>query len=212
MDSIDGWLLTLPSVLNKQKQTLVPVVRERTALVETRARLLQALGLERRPKTVATITEYLAAKGEKGHAPTAIGQTHIGGDSGDTPFKLSVNLYCFRVSAVPICPWPWGLWGQAHRARPRGPRVTILDALRDPHLFGGLPAFRDLASWQGWLAFLAASYGLPMTKAQLAAFRAHTGRQTPRPEGHSEVVAIVGRQAITLGGCSRRSAMTSSSS
>jgi hypothetical protein len=39
--------------------------------------------------------------------------------------------------------------------------VTILDALRDRRLFGALSAFRDLASWNAWRAFLAAVYGLP---------------------------------------------------
>ena len=37
IDSIDGWLLTLESVVNKRKRALVPVIKERTALVETRA-------------------------------------------------------------------------------------------------------------------------------------------------------------------------------
>jgi hypothetical protein len=73
--------------------------------------------------------------------------------------------------------------------------VTILDALRDPHLFGALLPFRDLASWQAWLTFLSAVYGLPMCESQIATFRAHTGRSAPRPSGYSEAVAIVGRQS-----------------
>ena len=40
--------------------------------------------------------------------------------------------------------------------------LTIVDALEDRALFGGLPAFRDLTSWRPWLAFLKAVYGLPM--------------------------------------------------
>jgi hypothetical protein len=64
IDSVDGWLLTLPSVVNKKKRTLVPVIKERTGLVETRARLLQALGLERRAKLLPTLAEYLAGKSE----------------------------------------------------------------------------------------------------------------------------------------------------
>jgi Terminase large subunit, ATPase domain len=73
--------------------------------------------------------------------------------------------------------------------------VNILEAFRHPHVFGSLPAFQDLGTWSAWGAFLAAIYGLPMTEAQLATFRAHTGCQTPRPEGYSEAVAIVGRQS-----------------
>jgi hypothetical protein len=70
IDSIDGWLMTLESIVLKRKKTLVPVVRERTALVETRARLLQALGLERRAKLPPSIHEYMAQHdaGKNAHA------------------------------------------------------------------------------------------------------------------------------------------------
>ena len=40
--------------------------------------------------------------------------------------------------------------------------VTIIDALKDRALFGGLPAFQDLTTWRPWIAFLRAVYGLPM--------------------------------------------------
>jgi hypothetical protein len=61
--------------------------------------------------------------------------------------------------------------------------MTILDALADPNLFGALAAFRELGPWRVWSAFIAAVYGLPMTDAQLVAFRTHTGRQAPNPAG-----------------------------
>ena len=35
----------------------------------------------------------------------------------------------------------------------RGEAVTIIEALRDPQLFGGLPAFRDLSTWKSWLVY-----------------------------------------------------------
>jgi hypothetical protein len=73
--------------------------------------------------------------------------------------------------------------------------LTILKALRDPQLLGALPAFRDLTSWSAWEAFLSAVYGLPMSEAQLATLRAHTGRTAPREGGYAEAVAIVGRQS-----------------
>jgi hypothetical protein len=69
--------------------------------------------------------------------------------------------------------------------------MTILDALADPNLFGALAAFRELGPWRVWSAFIAAVYGLPMTDAQLVAFRTHTGRQAPKPGGYAEAVAIV---------------------
>jgi hypothetical protein len=73
--------------------------------------------------------------------------------------------------------------------------VTILEALRDAHLLGALPAFRDLVTWAAWKSFLAAVYGLPMTEPELATFRQHTGRAAPREGGYAEAVAIVGRQS-----------------
>ncbi len=73
--------------------------------------------------------------------------------------------------------------------------LTILEALADPLLFGALPAFRDLATWRPWLAFLRAVYGLPMDEADLALFREHTGRETPRAGGYPEAVAVVGCQS-----------------
>ena len=41
--------------------------------------------------------------------------------------------------------------------------LTIVQALEDPALFGSLPAFKDLRSWERWLVFLKAVYGLVLT-------------------------------------------------
>ncbi len=52
--------------------------------------------------------------------------------------------------------------------------LTILGAMADPKLFGrwfGGP------SWRGWKVFLAALFGLPLTKPQLALYQRHTGRK-----------------------------------
>jgi hypothetical protein len=75
--------------------------------------------------------------------------------------------------------------------------LTIVDALRDPKLFGALLAFRDLSTWARWLVFLKATYGLALDEPEAAVFRQHTGRSTyaPPPGGWQEVVAVVGRQS-----------------
>ena len=75
--------------------------------------------------------------------------------------------------------------------------MTIIEALRDRRLFGALPAFQDLSSWQSWIVFLKAAYGLPMSGSEHTLFRQHTGRSeyTPPRGGWREVVAIVGRQS-----------------
>lgn len=75
--------------------------------------------------------------------------------------------------------------------------LSIIDALEDPNLLGGLPAFEDLSSWSRWLVFLKAAYGLPLDDDELQIFRHHTGRTKydPPPGGFPEAVAVVGRQS-----------------
>lgn len=77
------------------------------------------------------------------------------------------------------------------------PPFSILDALADEHLFGGLSAFRDLSTWRMWLVFLRAVYGLPIEGDDLETFKRHTGRTRydPPAGGFPEFVSIVGRQA-----------------
>lgn len=48
LDSVDAWLLTQPSLVNKRARALLPVVRERQQLADALARYLALLGLERR--------------------------------------------------------------------------------------------------------------------------------------------------------------------
>jgi hypothetical protein len=59
LDSIDAWLLTQPSLINKRKKALLPVVLQRQQLADALARYLGQLGLERRHK-VRTIGEILS--------------------------------------------------------------------------------------------------------------------------------------------------------
>lgn len=73
--------------------------------------------------------------------------------------------------------------------------MTIVDALEDPHLLGGLPQFANLTSWARWIVFLKAIDGLPLSDDERAVFREHTGRLSPRPGGYPEAVAIVGVQS-----------------
>jgi hypothetical protein len=70
-------------------------------------------------------------------------------------------------------------------------RMTILEALRDPHLFE--PHFRD-PSWSAWFTLLAALYGLPMTDAEKATYQYHTGRSDHPEQPYDEAAVIVGRR------------------
>jgi hypothetical protein len=79
---------------------------------------------------------------------------------------------------------------------PKPRRISILEALKDRDLFGAL--FPNLEkTWQSWLAFLGALYGLRLSKDAERRFCRHTGhsRYRPPPGGWLEAVCIVGRQA-----------------
>ena len=75
--------------------------------------------------------------------------------------------------------------------------MTIIEALADRNLFGGLPAFKDLSTWRAWLVFLRAAYGLQLGADDCELFKRHTGRSGyhPPPGGWPEVACIVGRQS-----------------
>ncbi len=78
----------------------------------------------------------------------------------------------------------------------RGVRMRLLDAIRDPKLYGGHPAFHDLESWRPWLTFIAACYGEPLDAYGLELFTRCTGLDyNPPAGGWSEIALIIGRQA-----------------
>jgi hypothetical protein len=73
----------------------------------------------------------------------------------------------------------------------RPPSKSIIEALNDPDLFGGM---FDAPSWEPWRAFLEASQALPMNEGHLVLYRKHTGRGEPptKPARYAELV--VGRR------------------
>ena len=78
--------------------------------------------------------------------------------------------------------------------------MTIIDTIRDPHLFA---AFFKGDSWKPWIIALKAIFGLPMDESERDLFVKHTGREAP-PIGQSrEAWFIVGRR----GGKSRIAAL-----
>ena len=58
VELIDGWLFTVHPV-NRGRRTLLPVVRERQAIVDGLTRMLTTLGLDRRAKPVQTLADLL---------------------------------------------------------------------------------------------------------------------------------------------------------
>jgi hypothetical protein len=72
-------------------------------------------------------------------------------------------------------------------------QITILDAVREPLVFG--PCFRDPDSWAAWRAFLAALFGLPLDPSALKTYKACTGRAVPPSTPFREAWLICGRRA-----------------
>lgn len=58
-----------------------------------------------------------------------------------------------------------------------------------------LDAMLPEPTWRPWRAFVAAVYGEPLDADAVELFRKRTGRETPRPGGYPEAVAIVGVQS-----------------
>jgi hypothetical protein len=78
--------------------------------------------------------------------------------------------------------------------------VTIIDTIRDPHLFA---AFFKGDSWKPWIVALKAIFGLPMDESERDLFVKHTGRETPPTGQAREGWFVVGRR----GGKSRIAAL-----
>ena len=68
--------------------------------------------------------------------------------------------------------------------------MTIIDAMREPQLFGSW--FKG-ESWESWRVFLKALFGLGLAGRELDTFRQFTGRKIT-PEETTEAWLIVGRR------------------
>jgi len=62
IDHVDAWLMEQDSLVNRRKKSLLPVLRERQTLVDSMARLLGQLGLDRVPKSAKPLAEYIREK------------------------------------------------------------------------------------------------------------------------------------------------------
>ena len=58
ISSVDAWIVNQPSMLTRERK-IMPVVMQRQTLVDSLARLLSTLGLERREKPVRSLEEIL---------------------------------------------------------------------------------------------------------------------------------------------------------
>lgn len=69
LDSVDAWLLSQPTLINKRNRSVLPAVRDRQSLVNTLRGLLGDLGLSRRAKATLSLGQYLAARQRCAGAP-----------------------------------------------------------------------------------------------------------------------------------------------
>jgi len=87
LDSVDAWLLTRPSIIDKRRRAVLPIVRERQQLADALSRYLQVLGLERRSKPAIDLHSYVATRyGAEQRAQEASGprnDSNPDDDSGD---------------------------------------------------------------------------------------------------------------------------------
>ncbi len=75
--------------------------------------------------------------------------------------------------------------------------MTILEAMRDPALFG--PWFEQRASWRAWEVFLAALFGLPLVaEGATTLYARHTGRSALPAQPAREGWVIVGRRRAPI--------------
>jgi hypothetical protein len=62
IDHLDCWLMEQGTLINKRRKAVFPVLRERQSLVDSLSRVLGQLGLERRPKPIPALSEYVAER------------------------------------------------------------------------------------------------------------------------------------------------------
>jgi len=72
LESVDRWLLQQPSLVNKSRRQLFPVVLQRQQLADSLARYMTTLGLERKAKPVPALSEYLDANYKAGHGKKSV--------------------------------------------------------------------------------------------------------------------------------------------
>jgi hypothetical protein len=62
LESLDAFIFTMSSPVNKRKRSLYPVVRERQHLADSLAKYMAQLGLEKRAKPVEDLDAFLERK------------------------------------------------------------------------------------------------------------------------------------------------------
>jgi hypothetical protein len=81
LDHVDGWLVGQRSLVNPRAKALLPVLVQRQALADHLARLLEKVGLERVPRRIPTLDEYVTVRYAASGDPQGI-ETGAGAGAG----------------------------------------------------------------------------------------------------------------------------------
>jgi hypothetical protein len=71
LNHVDSFLMQQQTLVNKRRRSLYPIVRERQSLADGLARLLGQLGLQRVPKAIPSLHDYLRTKEAEKASTTA---------------------------------------------------------------------------------------------------------------------------------------------
>lgn len=74
----DAFLMEQPSVINRRKKSFYPLVPQKQSLVDSLARLLNLIGLDRVPKPIPTLQEVCAEIAAKRDAAAASDEAETG--------------------------------------------------------------------------------------------------------------------------------------
>ena len=81
VDSLDAWIMEQQTLVNRKKKSVLPVLRERQQLVDSLARILGQLGLERKAKPVPVLAQYIAEKYQGNRSAKPEPESEPGGKS-----------------------------------------------------------------------------------------------------------------------------------
>jgi hypothetical protein len=87
VDHVDAWIMERGSLINAKRRSVYPIIRERQHLVDSLARLLCALGLDRQGRPPIDLSQYLAQRQPSASAPHAApteGAPHVDDDVRET--------------------------------------------------------------------------------------------------------------------------------
>jgi hypothetical protein len=89
LESLDAFIFTMSSPVNKRKRSVYPIVRERQHLADSLAKYMGQLGLAKRPKPLPSLAEYLAREDNETEKEPA-GEDHSANDDGQAAVREDV--------------------------------------------------------------------------------------------------------------------------